>query len=259
VPAPQRTARIEDEIWDPAQARAKTEGASLGALMRAAVHRYAAGDLTSTAEPASQATAELTSQAAPASKGTTAITITGDGEPGHGATCMGPGCWQRDTRLYGLRKLPPSAPPATPPSKATSTNGRPHQAPPGSPAAAQPDQPPGPSPHALPPPARPPRQRRCTPHAPGQDQPAARPGNAASTSPSQAAVQNGSQTLCLVRSRSVTPIDKCHLPRAIGHQHPGRCAEDMNGLVNTDCPADSNGRNPFLVPPYRAPLGRDPG
>jgi hypothetical protein len=50
VPAPQRTARIEDEIWNPA--RAKAEGASLGALMRAAVERYATGDLTSNAEPA---------------------------------------------------------------------------------------------------------------------------------------------------------------------------------------------------------------
>jgi hypothetical protein len=45
VPAPQRTARIEDDIWNPAQARAQTEGASLGALMRAAVQRYASGDL----------------------------------------------------------------------------------------------------------------------------------------------------------------------------------------------------------------------
>ena len=54
MPAPQRTARIEDEIWDPAQARAKADGASLGALMRAAVQRYASGDLTSNAELASQ-------------------------------------------------------------------------------------------------------------------------------------------------------------------------------------------------------------
>jgi hypothetical protein len=43
VPAPQRTARIEDQIWNPAQARAQAEGASLGALMRAAVQRYADG------------------------------------------------------------------------------------------------------------------------------------------------------------------------------------------------------------------------
>lgn len=29
MPAPQRTARKEDDIWDPAQAQAKAEGASL--------------------------------------------------------------------------------------------------------------------------------------------------------------------------------------------------------------------------------------
>jgi hypothetical protein len=28
------------------------------------------------------------------------------GEPSHGAICMTPGCWERDTRKYGLRKLP---------------------------------------------------------------------------------------------------------------------------------------------------------
>ena len=27
-------------------------------------------------------------------------------EPGHGAICMGPGCFQRDTRKYGLRQVP---------------------------------------------------------------------------------------------------------------------------------------------------------
>jgi hypothetical protein len=111
VPAPQRTARIEDDIWDPAQARAKTEGASLGALMRAAVERYASGDLTSNAEPASQPHPELTShgQAAshPASqRAGTAITVTGDGKPSPGIVCVGPGCWQRDTTRYGLRQLP---------------------------------------------------------------------------------------------------------------------------------------------------------
>src|SRR5690349_20716916 len=107
VPAPRRTARIEDDIWDPAQARAKTEGASLGALMRAAVQRYASGDLTSNAEPASHPHPELTSHAQAASKGTAAaITATGTGEPSPGVLCMGPGCWQRDTFRYGLRKLP---------------------------------------------------------------------------------------------------------------------------------------------------------
>jgi hypothetical protein len=29
-----------------------------------------------------------------------------DGEPSHGTLCMGPGCFQRDTRRYGLRRLP---------------------------------------------------------------------------------------------------------------------------------------------------------
>ena len=29
-----------------------------------------------------------------------------DGEPGNGAVCMTPTCWQRDTRKYGLRSLP---------------------------------------------------------------------------------------------------------------------------------------------------------
>jgi hypothetical protein len=98
MPAPQRTARIEDDIWDPAQARAKTEGASLGAL-------------TSNAEPASQPHPDLTSHAQAAShpasqRASAAITVTGGGEPSPGVVCMGPGCWQRDTRKYGLRSLP---------------------------------------------------------------------------------------------------------------------------------------------------------
>lgn len=105
--APQRTARIEDEIWDPAQTRAKAEGASLGALMRAAVQRYATGDLTSNAKPASQPHPSLTSHAQGASQGTAAaIAATGTGEPSPGVVCMGPGCWQRDTSKYGLRSLP---------------------------------------------------------------------------------------------------------------------------------------------------------
>jgi hypothetical protein len=107
VPAPQRTARIEDDIWDPAQTRAKTEGASLGALMRAAVQRYASGALTSNAEPASQATTEPASQPAPASQGTAALLAAiSHGELSPGTLCMGPGCFQRDTRKYGLRQVP---------------------------------------------------------------------------------------------------------------------------------------------------------
>ena len=107
MPAPQRTARIEDDIWDPAQTRAKTEGASLGALMRAAIQRYASGDLTSNAEPASQPRPELTSRAQAASQGTAVpIAAIGTGEPSPGVVCMGPGCWQRDTSPV----RPPQAP-----------------------------------------------------------------------------------------------------------------------------------------------------
>lgn len=29
-----------------------------------------------------------------------------DGEPSHGAICMAPGCWERNTARYGLRQLP---------------------------------------------------------------------------------------------------------------------------------------------------------
>jgi hypothetical protein len=107
VPAPQRTARIEDEIWNPAQVQAQAEGASLAGLMRAAVQRYATGELTSQAEPASQPAPKLTSHLEPASQGTAAIITTiGHGEPASGTLCMGPGCFGRDTRKYGLRKLP---------------------------------------------------------------------------------------------------------------------------------------------------------
>src|SRR5690349_10171039 len=122
VPASQRTARIEDEIWDPAQARAKAEGASLSALMRAAVERYASGDLTSSAQPASQPHPELTSHAKPASHRTAAaIAATGTGEPSPGVVCMGPGCWQRDTSRFGLRQLPLC------PACAAALEGRTHQ------------------------------------------------------------------------------------------------------------------------------------
>jgi len=110
VPTPQRTARIEDDIWDPATARAKAEGASLAALMRAAVQAYATGQLTSQALPASQPAAPVTGQPGPAAELTSqgsaaAIVITG-GEPSLGTACAGPGCWQRNTTRYGLRGLP---------------------------------------------------------------------------------------------------------------------------------------------------------
>jgi len=39
-------------------------------------------------------------------QGTAVITAIGPGEPGDGAVCVTPSCWQRNTRKYGLRKLP---------------------------------------------------------------------------------------------------------------------------------------------------------
>ena len=80
--------------------------------MRAAVQRYASGELASAAEPASQAAAKVTSQ--PASVGqpvscqgtAAAIASIGPGEPSPGAACAGPGCWQRNTSRYGLRRVP---------------------------------------------------------------------------------------------------------------------------------------------------------
>lgn len=75
MPAPQRTARIEDESWAPAQKRAKADGTSLRALMRAAVQRYASGALTSNAEPVSQHLASAASRGTPA-----LVTARGPGE-----------------------------------------------------------------------------------------------------------------------------------------------------------------------------------
>jgi hypothetical protein len=144
VPAPQRTARIEDDIWDPAKVRAKAEGASLGALMRAAVQRYASGELTSAAEPASQAAAKVTSQ--PASVGqpvscqgtAAAIASIGPGEPSPGAACAGPGCWQRNTSRTACAACP-CAPPAAQPSRARTTSARSPSPRHGPSAAAEPD------------------------------------------------------------------------------------------------------------------------
>lgn len=109
MPAPRRTARIEDDIWDPATVRAKAEGASFGALMRAAVQRYASGQLTSTAEPASHPAATLTSQPRPAghpASQAAAVIAIADGDPSPGVACAAPGCWQRNTTRYGLRRVP---------------------------------------------------------------------------------------------------------------------------------------------------------
>jgi hypothetical protein len=75
--------------------------------MRAAVQRYASGDLTSNAEPASQATAEPASQPDPASQGTAALlAVISPGELSPRTLCMGPGCFERSTSKYGLRQLP---------------------------------------------------------------------------------------------------------------------------------------------------------
>ena len=69
--------------------------------MRAAVQRYASGDLTSSAEPASQPAAPAARQGTPA-----LVTATGAGEPSPGVMCMGPGCLERNTSRYGLRRMP---------------------------------------------------------------------------------------------------------------------------------------------------------
>ena len=50
---------------------------------------------------------ELAGQTAtPAPAAAPSLAAIADGEPSHGAICMTPGCWQRDTRKYGLRSLP---------------------------------------------------------------------------------------------------------------------------------------------------------
>jgi len=51
---------------------------------------------------------ELTGQPATKNVLTTSSSLAAipDGEPSPGALCMTPGCFQRDTRKYGLRKLP---------------------------------------------------------------------------------------------------------------------------------------------------------
>ena len=53
-----------------------------------------------------------TAEVAPSAKNTlitsssSPLAVLPDGEPSHGALCMGPGCFQRHTRTYGLRGLP---------------------------------------------------------------------------------------------------------------------------------------------------------
>lgn len=48
----------------------------------------------------------VSSAATPPRAAAPSLAAIGDGEPGNGAVCMGPGCFQRDTRKYGLRQLP---------------------------------------------------------------------------------------------------------------------------------------------------------
>jgi hypothetical protein len=69
--------------------------------MRAAVQRYASGALTSNAEPASQPPPLAASQGTPA-----LVTAMGPGEPSPGVLCMRPGCLERSTARYGLRRMP---------------------------------------------------------------------------------------------------------------------------------------------------------
>jgi hypothetical protein len=69
--------------------------------------------LAGSTAPTSQATAP-----APAAASLAALP---DGEPSPGVVCMGPGCWQRDTRKYGLRQLPLC------PACAAALQGRAHQ------------------------------------------------------------------------------------------------------------------------------------
>ncbi len=42
----------------------------------------------------------------PAGPGASSLDAIPDGEPSGGAVCATPRCWQRDTCLFGLRKLP---------------------------------------------------------------------------------------------------------------------------------------------------------
>ncbi len=79
---------------------------------------YLAADLAAAVKASGQPLAELirrgltagTAEAAPSAKNTlitsSPLAALPDGEPSSGSLCMGPGCFQRDTRKYGLRELP---------------------------------------------------------------------------------------------------------------------------------------------------------
>ena len=49
---------------------------------------------------------ELTGQTATPGPASPSLAAFPDSEPSPGVVCMGPGCWQRDTSRFGLRKLP---------------------------------------------------------------------------------------------------------------------------------------------------------
>ena len=81
---------------------------------------------------------ELAGQTATPAPAAPSLAVIADAEPSHGGICMTPGCWERNTRKYGLRQVR-SAPPATQPSRDTSIGGR-YRHPPHVPyAAARPD------------------------------------------------------------------------------------------------------------------------
>lgn len=112
---------------------------------------YLAADLAAAVKASGQPLAELirrglaagtaeTAQPSASSPASPSLGALPDGDPSHGVLCMGPGCFQRDTRKYGLRQGSRSAPPAVPPSRDTFTSGRYHQTQHAPSAAAQPDQ-----------------------------------------------------------------------------------------------------------------------
>jgi len=49
---------------------------------------------------------ELTGQTASPGPVAPSLAAIADGEPSPGVLCMGPGCWERNTRKYGFRRLP---------------------------------------------------------------------------------------------------------------------------------------------------------
>jgi hypothetical protein len=61
---------------------------------------YLAADLAAAVKASDQTLAELIR------RGLAAGTAAARSEPSPGVACMGPGCWQRDTSRFGLRKLP---------------------------------------------------------------------------------------------------------------------------------------------------------